>query len=248
MKLIFYLPYLYIKHSCSHIKMKRGNVFNLLIYFPRWYYSNLNNKSSFDNRIPWLTFQSIAYLKMKILSGMKVFEYGSGGSTLFFLDKGCNVTSSEHDIGWFCKLSKVISSDNWFGKHYEPTFLEFDSLAAKPNKDVFYDYDIKIDPSFNISNNTLYWDKSFVDYVSSIDQFPDYYFDIILIDGRCRFSCWRRCKDKLKKGGLIILDNAERPNYSSIIEEIRNLGWKENNFFGPGPFSQDFWATIIWES
>lgn len=46
-----------------------------------------------------------------------------------------------------------------------------------------------------------------------IKKFPDNYFDIVLVDGRSRPSCLFHSLNKVKKGGLLVLDNAEREYY-----------------------------------
>ena len=94
---------------------------------------------------------------------------------------------------------------------------------------------------------TRYWNMNFKEYVSSIDGFPNEYFDMILIDGRSRFSCWRHCRNKIKDGGYVVLDNSDRKNYYKMKEEIRSLGWEQYSFYGPGPYETTYWETIIWK-
>ena len=51
--------------------------------------------------IPWYTYSSIHFLDKRIKKGMKIFEYGSGNSTLWFANKGCNICTYEHDLNWY---------------------------------------------------------------------------------------------------------------------------------------------------
>jgi predicted O-methyltransferase YrrM len=68
-------------------------------------------------------------------------------------------------------------------------------------------------------------------YVKQIDEFPDEYFDIILIDGRARPSCIKRSVSKVKPGGLLILDNSEREYYlAKAIEYLK--AFQRNEFYG----------------
>ena len=46
-------------------------------------------------------------------------------------------------------------------------------------------------------------------YVSAIQCFPDEHFDFILIDGQCREECLAAAVLKLKRDGLVVLDNAD---------------------------------------
>lgn len=62
-----------------------GYVDKLLIYrdFFRW--RLLKNKiDPIQFKMPWITFPAIRRIKKFIRKDMIVFEYGSGGSTLFF--------------------------------------------------------------------------------------------------------------------------------------------------------------------
>jgi len=56
--------------------------------------------------VPWFSYPAIEYLKDIKLSGLSVFEYGSGNSTLFFSKHGANITSVESNVKWFNSISK----------------------------------------------------------------------------------------------------------------------------------------------
>lgn len=69
------------------------------------------------------------------------------------------------------------------------------------------------DPTSYRSGAGDYLNYSFKKYVKSIDEYPDGYFDLILVDGRARPSCILHSIPKLKSGGLLVVDNAERSYY-----------------------------------
>jgi len=50
-------------------------------------------------------------------------------------------------------------------------------------------------------------------YANVVRGFPNEHFDLVLIDGRDRVECAKACWKKLKKKGLLMLDNAERARY-----------------------------------
>jgi hypothetical protein len=54
--------------------------------------------------IPWYTYPAIEYLDQLDLNGMKIFEYGCGNSSLYFLNRGALVTSVEHDEAWLSQV------------------------------------------------------------------------------------------------------------------------------------------------
>jgi predicted O-methyltransferase YrrM len=51
--------------------------------------------------IPWYTYCAIDFLAERAKRSMRVFEYGSGNSTLWWSDRVRNVVSCEHDKTWY---------------------------------------------------------------------------------------------------------------------------------------------------
>ena len=88
-----------------------------------------------------------------------------------------------------------------------------------------------------------YHDLNFKNYCLSISFFPDQYFDLILIDGRCRESCLQLSASKVKKDGFIILDNSERESYWNAV--LKNKYVLHKHYFGMGPRLKSFWRTSI---
>lgn len=54
--------------------------------------------------IPWYTYPAIEYIKQLDLSEKRVFEYGSGHSTIFWSSRCKTLTSVEHDELWFRRI------------------------------------------------------------------------------------------------------------------------------------------------
>jgi len=63
-------------------------------------------------------------------------------------------------------------------------------------------------------------------------------FDLIIIDGRDRVNCCTQAIHALAPGGVIVLDNSERPAYKAGIEFLISNGFKHLSFSGivPGLF------------
>jgi hypothetical protein len=70
-------------------------------------------RSTVTLRLPWLPFRLIDLLGERLQPGMRVFEYGGGGSTLWFLDQGLEVVTDEHDAAWARILKETTTSSSW---------------------------------------------------------------------------------------------------------------------------------------
>ena len=71
--------------------------------------------------------------------------------------------------------------------------------------------------------------------------------DFILVDGRDRVKCFRSVLPKLKPGGVIMLDNSERPEYKECFDMVKD--WKMEWSAGPdytGTWTYDGWMTTWW--
>jgi cephalosporin hydroxylase/Flp pilus assembly protein TadD len=56
--------------------------------------------------LPWYTYPAIEFLENKLEKHFRVFEFGSGNSTLWFSNKVFQVVSVESDLEWFSYLKK----------------------------------------------------------------------------------------------------------------------------------------------
>jgi predicted O-methyltransferase YrrM len=58
--------------------------------------------------LPWLSWPAVDFLKLHLHPGMRVLEFGGGGSTEFFLSRGCDVVTVERSMEWVDKISKLV--------------------------------------------------------------------------------------------------------------------------------------------
>ncbi len=71
-------------------------------YIPRCFVHNvLNGKRPLDLELPWFSYAAIDFLKRFLRPEMRVCEYGSGGSTLFFARRTQAVFSIEDNPRWY---------------------------------------------------------------------------------------------------------------------------------------------------
>ena len=62
-------------------------------------------RDSKKNNIPWYTYPAIEYIDNLSLKNLKIFEYGCGFSSNYFLKKGCSVYSVEDSPLWFKRFN-----------------------------------------------------------------------------------------------------------------------------------------------
>jgi hypothetical protein len=204
-------------------------------YYKRWKQSLVPPAGPVNDKMPWITFAATDYLEKHLQPGNKVFEYGGGGSTLFFLKKEAVVVTAEHNPEWFTILKDTIRSNNWQGNLIEAETKPVTENLSPANPDDFY------------SADEAYADKYFKSYCSYINNFENNYFDIVLVDGRARTSCIKQAMPKVKTGGLLIIDNAERLYYTEKqLDTIKKHFTLQLNIFGAVPYSPDFSKTAIW--
>ena len=214
-----------------------NSILELMWFFPAWYQSRGANASPLADERPWLTFAAIRFLEQNLTRDMRVFEYGSGGSTLFFAEHVKAGVSVEHDLVWKKKVSEALRQKgyrNWQMRVFELPFNA--SLLQDPS-----------DPNSYASGRIRYRKQSFKDYAISIEEYPDGYFDVVLIDGRARPSCFKHAVNKVSEKGCIILDDADRDHYCYIHKSLNNRHWEKKIFCGPRPYSDYFWQTTIWQ-
>lgn len=197
-------------------------------YLP-WRFSLRQGRSPLVDRVPWIVFGAKEQILRFIRPGSKVFEYGMGGSTLFFLDAGCSVISVEHDPEWAGTLfASIGNNDRWTGLLVPPQ----PKTAATHNC---------FSSAFHGHENS-----DFREYVETITKQPDESLDVVMVDGRARSAALVIAATKVIPGGLLVLDNAERSRYAETVNAFAAQGWRMTRLFGPGPYvDHEFWDTLL---
>lgn len=199
-----------------------------VISFSQWRKFHVSSHDILDHRVPWMNFEVISFLGDWLMEEMHVYEYGSGGSTLFISSRVKQVHSIEHNAEWFNKVKSVIKKEEIKNVDYRlfSPFFDLHNAGKKCDNPLYYLSCMEEFKSFNFEN-----------YVRSIDQFPDFYFDLVIVDGRARPSCIKHAIPKIKKGGVLLVDNADREYYLQPFPELNDrLKWKQQIFTGHTPF------------
>jgi hypothetical protein len=63
------------------------------------------------NDLPWVTYSFIDFIKPRLNKELRIFEYGSGSSTLFYAKRVGKVVSVEHDKDWYSKILSLKPSN-----------------------------------------------------------------------------------------------------------------------------------------
>lgn len=206
--------------------------FNLFLQdlssFAAWRKYRVSSKSTLDYRVPWLVFSSISFLDQWVRKEMQVFEYGSGGSTLYFAGRAGHVVSVEHQKEWYGYARKALD---------ESGFENIDYLLIEPQPLQDVTAMNCTDPTHYVSCFSEYKGTEFSAYAKAIDRYADESFDLIIIDGRVRHSCIAHAMRKVKQHGILLLDNADRSYYLAPFPELSDTGkWELMMFIGHFPF------------
>lgn len=167
--------------------------------------------SSIEARIPWITRPAMLAISESIGEGQAVVEYGVGGSTLWFLDRGCHLMSIEHDPGWAKKVQNEVSSTHALA-------WELILVPPSPRKSP-----AEWDPSdYTLGDTSEGPESSFLLYA----QAPPFSLEVrlVLVDGRARPTCLVYAEEMFPNAKLV-LDQSERSHYRcSILEVSRRRG------------------------
>ncbi|MEQ8900589.1 MAG: class I SAM-dependent methyltransferase [Roseovarius sp.] len=153
--------------------------------------------------VPWWTYRAIdrveAFLRTR--ANARVFEFGSGASTVWLAHRAGHVTSVEHHADWYARMQSALAR--------QPECARVDLRHVPPETEQLPD-------SFYQSTKAGFEGACFSAYAGSIDEAGGR-FDLVVIDGRARPACLRHALGRLAPGGLIVFDNSNRAHYRAHI-------------------------------
>ena len=159
---------------------------------------------------PWWNKRAIHYLATHLRPGDRVFEWGSGGSTVWLTEHGAHVTSVEDNQEWVSKVSDRCP---------EADLRAIPGTATGTIKS----------PGGGLGGERLFYD----DYVAVIDGFRDGSFAVVIVDGQCRAECFKRAIPKVSPGGMIVLDDSDMRLYAPLKKSLPD--WKSVSLAGFKP-------------
>jgi predicted O-methyltransferase YrrM len=138
--------------------------------------------------LPWFTFSAIEFLEAWIKPHHEVFEYGCGGSTLFFAKRAKSVASVEHNAKWARSVTATALKRGLANVAIEVREAGREPpLADSP-------YCLALDRPFDI----VVVDGWALGKCNEADRRAV----------QSRDACFRRAEQFVRPGGIIVLDDA----------------------------------------
>lgn len=152
---------------------------------------------------PWIVPAAIGWLRRRIKGDWSVLELGAGRSTPWFAQRAGTLVSLEDNEHWHRWASSRIAA------------------LKLGRKDRNLEVDLRLTPI-----------EAFGEAVSAL---PDGSFDLVVLDFLesprvTRIDLLRPARHKVRPGGLLLLDDSDRPGYAEAYELL--AGWRERRFVG----------------
>jgi len=206
-------------------------------YFPKWFSSFRPGRSLTGQAQPWIPFEAENWLQRYLKPYMKVFEYGSGGSTIFFAERVEEVFTVEHDKKWYTLVSKALAQRGITNCSYQ--LHEPEPIRGTPSS-------VHDSQSSRFIYDDYYVGTTVHQYVRAIDVHPDHTFDLVLVDGRARTECIQHAMLKIKPDGYLMLDNSNNADVAEIVHRLRSYPHTEFRGIAPG-WPPTRWSNTIWQ-
>jgi len=161
--------------------------------------------SPLDGAVPWWPYSVVEEVGAMLGPSSRVFEYGSGGSTLWLEPRVGYLRSIEHDRNWYGQVARRTATG-------AVTLIEATSTGT---------ISTRVETGF------------FDDYVSSIESEAPASLDLVIVDGRCRVACVEAARTRVRPGGVLLLDDSSRGRYAGVADLLD--GWSRRDAHGLKP-------------
>ena len=174
--------------------------------------------------LPWWTYQAIDHVS-GFLAGRgysaRVFEYGSGASTLWLARRCTSLDAVEHHGEWAGRVRELVAGTE--GLRCTPT-LHVPEVPAVPAGGT-----ARV-PSGAPSGQGL----DFAAYVDVVHEVGGT-FDLVAVDGRAREASLLASLEHVAPDGLLLLDDAQRGRYRDVVRQAEDQGWHSLRTRGATP-------------
>ncbi len=178
-----------------------------------------------DPDFPWINAGAARCLDRFLTPAMTGFEWGGGRSTFFFAARVARLVTVEHKAKWRRRLARELIS-----RRVSNVALRFFPEGSGPGRPhdrpelwraVGYDLE----------------KPRFAAYADAILDVPPESLDFACVDGRARVACALNAMPRLRRGGLLVVDNSEWEKYAPIFAAARR--WPRRDF------ENGVWRTTI---
>jgi predicted O-methyltransferase YrrM len=188
-------------------------------YIPRYLRDRAPERSSpLEIELPWISYAAIDFLDGYLKPDMTVYEYGSGGSTLFFASRVARVTSIEHEPLWYSRVQTKLQANSVTNVNLQ--LVECD-LSQTP--------DFENSPYVQSLRDT----EADVILIDGLEDWSKY---------NLRPICFTLAETQIKQGGIIILDDSWR--YTHLRQ--KNSAVRVQVFESPGPARPGVTSTDVY--
>jgi hypothetical protein len=197
-----------------------------------------------DGLVPWITYPAFRQLQRIVKPDSKVFEYGCGGSSIWWASHAAEVTSVEHDAAWAARVSETAPANL---KIITRVMNENCSNERQAMVTKFFAKTPELPTSPSIEHNILHGllCKEFIAYATEIGAFEKQSFDVIVVDGMARaLTAWLAAQ-YVKPDGIIVFDNSDRWQYNGAYRILNAAGFRRIDYYGPGPVNRQEWCTSL---
>jgi predicted O-methyltransferase YrrM len=167
-------------------------------------------KTPLELGLPWFSLSAIRFLDKYVSKTMDVFEYGSGGSTIYFANHAASVTSTEDNQQWLQRVEAALAAEGITNATLQ--FRPFDFHAAVDFKKSDYLHSIP-DRPFDI----IIVDGTIVGETEESVQ--------------VRLTCFRHAESRIAPGGIIIVDDSWL--YPQLRSAHRAKSYRQFRSIGP---------------
>lgn len=188
--------------------------------------------------VPWIPRPATVFLDTIVQKDWKVFEWGSGGSTLYWGLHCGQVVSIEDDPQWHAKMVELL-------KQWKVTNVDLRLILGEPGA-----LSVQLDKHHPLNYFHVRWDHkphpwNYTKYAQVIEEWEVDTFDLVFVDAMARPSCFHHGVSRIKPGGWLLWDNS---GYVPNIQFVHHLfdHWERHDFQGPGPYIPDRWNATIW--
>lgn len=186
-----------------------NNFIYIILDFNNFVKFNSRFTNSFDQRLPWFSFKIINFLNSHLSKKIKinVLEFGGGGSSMFFIDKKCNLTVIESSEEWYKKIFNLLNKSKIYLIKYDLNYF-----------------------------NTVMYINNLIKVLDNSELFDIIVLDHFENDENIRLKIFPFIISKLNKNGFIILDDPWRYflELNDLLIKFPNITLKRFTGFGPG--------------